>query len=210
MGIFLVTSGQYDEYGIRHLVRADSQDAVWKAVRDVVEPAESKPVPTGPRVTLEGIMAKVKGEEFFRVGPTLTVCALTLENGAHLVGESACVAPENFDEALGRKIARDNAIAKIWPLEGYLLRERLYRDAGRNRSIARLCYEIHRADQAKLGISIDPFEKTTGEYQAAFTQMVDSLRADPDALPEVVLADGSKAVLRPSEHIFRAVVGALA
>jgi hypothetical protein len=179
------------------------QDAVWKAVREVVEPAESKPVLAGPRVTLDGILAKVKGEEFFRVGPTLTVCVLALENGSHLVGESACAAPENFDEALGREIAKKNAIAKAWPLEGYLLRERLYRDAGRNRSIARLCYEILRSEMVKDGAEVVPFEKASGDLQAKYMDMVDALQADITAPNE--LCDAAVC-----SHIFRAVVGALA
>jgi len=58
-------------------------------------------------------------------GTTLTVCALTLRNGFVVTGESAAASPENFDEELGRKIARENARNKIWALEGYLLRQRL-------------------------------------------------------------------------------------
>lgn len=58
-------------------------------------------------------------------GTTLTVCALTLRNGFHVVGESAAASPENFDEELGRKIAYDNARNKIWALEGYALRTKL-------------------------------------------------------------------------------------
>lgn len=56
---------------------------------------------------------------------TMTVCALTLRNGYIVTGESAAASPENFDTAIGRKIARDNARNKIWALEGYLLREKL-------------------------------------------------------------------------------------
>ena len=44
---------------------------------------------------------------------------------ALVTDESAAASPENFDQAIGRKIARDNARQKIWALEGYLLRERL-------------------------------------------------------------------------------------
>ncbi|WP_308324412.1 Gp49 family protein, partial [Klebsiella pneumoniae] len=40
-------------------------------------------------------------------------------------GESACASPENFDPEIGRKIARENAVNKIWMLEGYLLKQRL-------------------------------------------------------------------------------------
>jgi hypothetical protein len=59
-------------------------------------------------------------------GTTLTVCCLVLQNGFTVVGESASASPENFDEAIGRRIARENARNKIWQLEGYLLRQKLH------------------------------------------------------------------------------------
>jgi hypothetical protein len=55
----------------------------------------------------------------------LTFCVLVLRNGFTVTGESACASPENFDAEIGRKIARQNAVQKIWPLEGYLLKQRL-------------------------------------------------------------------------------------
>ena len=55
----------------------------------------------------------------------LTFCVLVLKNGFTVTGESACASPENFDAELGRKIARQNAVAKVWPLMGYELRSRL-------------------------------------------------------------------------------------
>lgn len=59
----------------------------------------------------------------------LTFCVLVLQNGFTVTGESACASPENFDAELGRKIARENAINKVWPLMGYQLREQLYQAA---------------------------------------------------------------------------------
>ncbi|MEA5104701.1 Gp49 family protein [Pantoea sp. S18] len=56
----------------------------------------------------------------------LTFCVLVLENGFTVTGESACASPENFDAEIGRKIARQNAVNKIWLLEGYLLKQKLY------------------------------------------------------------------------------------
>ena len=56
----------------------------------------------------------------------LTFCVLTLQNGFTVTGESACASPENFDAEIGRKIARDNAVQKIWPLMGYELKQRLH------------------------------------------------------------------------------------
>ena len=55
----------------------------------------------------------------------LTFCVLVLKNGFTVTGESACASPENFDAELGRKIARQNAVAKVWPLMGYELRSQL-------------------------------------------------------------------------------------
>lgn len=57
---------------------------------------------------------------------TLTFCVLILKNGFTVTGESACASPENFDPEIGKKIAYENARNKIWMLEGYLLKEKLY------------------------------------------------------------------------------------
>lgn len=58
----------------------------------------------------------------------LTFCVLVLKNGFTVTGESACASPENFDAEIGRKIARQNAIAKIWPLLGFSLRDAIHED----------------------------------------------------------------------------------
>ncbi|MGE4243693.1 Gp49 family protein [Ramlibacter sp.] len=56
----------------------------------------------------------------------LTFCVLVLKNGFTVTGESACASPENYDRDIGRRIARENAINKVWPLMGYALREKLH------------------------------------------------------------------------------------
>ena len=79
-----------------------------------------------PRLTPDMIDAAIVSEQYHVFpGTTLTVCALTLRNGYIVTGESAAASPANFDQSIGRKIARENARNKIWGLEGYLLRERL-------------------------------------------------------------------------------------
>ena len=105
---------------------------------------------TAPRVTPADIEASIASEHYFtaREGTRqstknqiiatgvdlqtvikslelLTFCVLTLRNGFTVTGESACASPENFDAEVGQKVARANAVNKIWPLEGYLLKERL-------------------------------------------------------------------------------------
>lgn len=79
-----------------------------------------------PRLSPEKIDAVIVGEDYHIFpGTTLTVCCLKLRNGFTVTGESAAASPENFNEEIGRKIARSNAREKIWALEGYLLREKL-------------------------------------------------------------------------------------
>lgn len=79
-----------------------------------------------PRLTPADIDAQIVTGDYYRFpGTTVTVCRLGLKNGYSVIGESAAVSPENFDEQIGRRIAHDNARAKIWALEGYLLRTRL-------------------------------------------------------------------------------------
>ena len=98
---------------------------------------------TAPRVTLADIEDNIDSEWYFNAGDAvipdgfqppvpalsplylLTLCVLILKNGFTVTGESACVSLENFDADLGRKIARQNAVQKIWPLMGYALKERL-------------------------------------------------------------------------------------
>ena len=108
---------------------------------------------TAPRVTPADIEANIASEHYFtardgRLGALtnesyvgrerpvegnadlaplglLTFCVLVLRNGFTVTGESACASPENFDAEVGRKIARQNAVSRIWPLMGYELRSQL-------------------------------------------------------------------------------------
>ncbi len=109
---------------------------------------------TAPRVTPADIEAEIASERYFTAAdgaygasmraaalasPTavsaydeatpalrlLTFCVLILRNGFTVTGESACASPENFDAEIGRKIARQNAVQKIWPLLGFRLRDQL-------------------------------------------------------------------------------------
>ena len=100
---------------------------------------------TAPRVTPQDLQDNVVSEHYFTAGEgiagrcfrevstlhsprtleLLTFCVLVLKNGFTVTGESACASPENFDAEIGRKIARQNAEQKIWPLMGYALKETL-------------------------------------------------------------------------------------
>ena len=101
---------------------------------------------TAPRVTPDDIQREIVGEHYFTAEQgarhpdaqnpldfgdipgnlgLLTFCVLRLRNGFTVTGESACASLENFDAAIGRRIARENAVQKIWPLLGFRLRDKL-------------------------------------------------------------------------------------
>lgn len=109
---------------------------------------------TAPRVTPADIEANIASEHFFTAAEgvagaaclkhgvvvvgeeqppealkLLTICVLVLRNGFTIVQHSAPASPENFNAELGRKIARSNALAKVWPLMGYALRQQLHEKA---------------------------------------------------------------------------------
>ena len=82
---------------------------------------------TAPRLTPALIDATIDSETY-TVLPSgrVTICEMTLKNGFVVLGESSCVSKENFNAELGQKIARENARNKVWELEGYLLKQRLF------------------------------------------------------------------------------------
>ena len=79
-----------------------------------------------PRLTPQLIDSKIADKSFHKLTDVLTVCVLTLQNGYTVTGESACASPENYNKEIGEKIAFDNARDKIWALEGYLLKQKLF------------------------------------------------------------------------------------
>lgn len=75
------------------------------------------------------INGRVISEHYHVIDKCLTICVLKIENGHYVTGESAPASLENYDAEFGRKLAREAAVRKIWSLEGYLLREKIYQDS---------------------------------------------------------------------------------
>ena len=57
----------------------------------------------------------------------LTFCVLVLKNGFSVTGESCCADPAKYDQTIGEQLAYENAFDKLWLLEGYLLRQQMYK-----------------------------------------------------------------------------------
>ena len=77
------------------------------------------------RGVVHAVAGAVQGAPQHEALGLLTFCVLVLKNGFTVTGESACASPENFNAEIGRQIARQNAVQKIWPLMGYELRSRI-------------------------------------------------------------------------------------
>ena len=62
---------------------------------------------------------------FHRVFDKQCVVVALLPNGFTLVGESACVDPNNYDETIGYDLAMKDIEKQLWMLEGYLLQQKM-------------------------------------------------------------------------------------
>jgi hypothetical protein len=99
---------------------------------------EAAAVAVAPRVTLADMKAKISAQYDFTADKALgegipihdalcrvSICILVMQNGFVLIGKSAPASPANFNAELGRKLAYEDAIRQLWPLEGYALSDRL-------------------------------------------------------------------------------------
>lgn len=94
----------------------DGADIAVLRARNPEQPLELAPMVEDPDLSKTTVIGPLR---------LLTFCVLVLRNGFTVTGESACASPENFNAEIGRKIARQNAVAKVWPLMGYELRTKL-------------------------------------------------------------------------------------
>lgn len=80
-----------------------------------------------PRVTQDMVTAAIMHVDYLTLPDTqITVCAITLRNGAKVLGHNyGAIDPARQNWEQGRQAAYDMAREKIWELEGYALRERL-------------------------------------------------------------------------------------
>jgi hypothetical protein len=77
------------------------------------------------KLNKEIILSLIDSENYHHFEDTTTVsCLLTLKNGAQVLGKAACIEPENFKLEVGMDVAKNDAISKIWELEGYAIKTR--------------------------------------------------------------------------------------
>lgn len=80
------------------------------------------------RLTEADLQAQIADVQYQRFGQTCTVCALILKNGFVLIGKSACLRPEIFDEETGKNMALADAVKQMWELEGYAAEKQMIQE----------------------------------------------------------------------------------
>jgi len=116
---------------------------------EAITEQEIAAVSTAPRITPTAVEDEIASEHYFTAadgvigenrvramslveqkavdGPLslLTICVLVLKNGFTVLGCSAPASPVNFNAGIGRRIAREDAVNKLWSYLGFRLRDQL-------------------------------------------------------------------------------------
>lgn len=66
---------------------------------------------------------QILSEEYITRGERFMVCILYTKGGYYVTGESAPINPAEFSEELGQKYSREEAVDKIWRIEGTIARK---------------------------------------------------------------------------------------
>lgn len=88
-----------------------------------------------PKVTDSVVESEIANEYYRNAGSAVkapegsslynvTICILQLRNGFVVIGKSACVNAANFNEDIGRTLAREDAIKQVWPFLGFRLADK--------------------------------------------------------------------------------------
>jgi len=100
--------------------------------KDIEQEIQAKGL-TAPRVTTDDLKANIAHTEIVKhvsvTGQVLRWAVLTTQNGFAVTGKPSCsVSSANDNSEIGEKIAIENAESELWPLMGYLLKQRLHDD----------------------------------------------------------------------------------
>jgi hypothetical protein len=81
------------------------------------------------RVIPEHIQKKILSVEYVYHG-LITICFIKMENGFVATGQSACTHTSLFNKEKGEQNAHRDCLSKIFLLEGYLLKQKLFEQTG--------------------------------------------------------------------------------
>lgn len=79
-------------------------------------------------LTPDFLKSQISAVTYHRFGETGIQCVLTLLNGYTVTGESSCIDPTVFNQAIGEKFAYEVAFDKLWGIFGYNEKQRWYEE----------------------------------------------------------------------------------
>lgn len=96
------------------------------SLQDIEDLIEFKHVVNGLRCVPDGLLLSTIGATGLG---KLSIAFIVLKTGFTVVGTSAPVSAENYNQDLGEKFAYEAALKQIWGHQGYHLAQRLYEKA---------------------------------------------------------------------------------
>lgn len=79
-----------------------------------------------PRITEESIKGRIESISYVITETLLTICVIRMKNGFEVIGKAKAADPRNHNSEAGKRYAYEDAFRQLWPLEGYLLCEKLW------------------------------------------------------------------------------------
>lgn len=105
----------------------------------------------------------------------ITICVIVLANGFKLIGYSAPVSSANFDAKIGQDIAFRNAREQLWPLLGFRLADKQYRN---NNELGGLIVDVDTIANEPLDVDGAIADMNTAIERGEYTPPTD----EPDGL----------------------------
>ena len=68
-------------------------------------------------------------EKYWQPSPSVMVLSWELPNGYTITEQCGCVDPSDFDFDIGLELCRKRLRDKVWELEGYLQKQKVYEEA---------------------------------------------------------------------------------
>lgn len=118
------------------------------------------------KLSREWIESQILSEEYIVRGERFMVCILYTKGGYYVTGESAPINPAEFSDELGRKYSREEAVDKIWRIEGILHRKKFFAEEPEPVLGEDDCQPVLQAEVTPQGLGDDvwtPHQQHNGE-----------------------------------------------
>jgi Phage protein (N4 Gp49/phage Sf6 gene 66) family len=115
----LIARGGTEEEAEPMTIAPTPAPPAWITVTNPVPPVASNPIDFEVEYEYYRNLGSALKAPVGSTAYNTTLCVLILRNGFVIVGKSACVNSENFNEEVGKQLAREDALRQIKPFMGW-------------------------------------------------------------------------------------------